>query len=408
MARVFYPGVMRYNGKKSFEGALSRGTITEDDRTLITEYLNERQAQRELSAGRINKIIFTLVNWRRFLQAPYRDAQISDIFQAVTGLKHGRSCKGEPFKQNTIHDYIRILKPFLLWLIENQYSSLPEKKIRQITAPSVDHQTTSPDEILTVDEIETLIRACLNTRDRALIATLYESGARIGELCRLRWRDAVFDEYGVKLYITDTKTAKNRYSRLISSREYLAAWKADYHPVEPIPDALIFQTFTGLPFDWIQATRVISRAVARSGIQKRVHPHLFRKSRITHMIAQNYQESVIKESMWGNLGTDMFQSYVQLAEKDIDAEFLARAGVVPKEESTPAFLPRPCPECGNLAAPTADYCARCGAALTDEARAKQEQRLSQVIETVESDPRYAFIDRKLDEFRKGLLRDMGL
>jgi len=408
MARDFYPGVCRYTGKKSIDGALSRGLITEDDRSLITEYLNERQAQRELSPGRINKIVFTLVGWRRFLQTPYRDSQISDIYQAVTSLKSGCSYKGKPFKQNTLHDYIRILKPFLLWMIENQYSTLPEKKIQQITAPSVDHQTTSPDEILTVDEIELLIRSCLNTRDRALIASLYESGCRIGELCRLRWRDAQFDQYGVKLYITDTKTSKRRYSRLVTSREYLAAWKADYHPGEPTPDALVFQTFKGHPLDWVQATRVISRAVSRSGIEKRVHPHLFRKSRITHMIAQNYQESVIKESMWGNIGTGMFQTYVQLAERDIDAEFLARAGVVPKDESTPALLPRPCPECGNLAAPTAGWCSVCGTPLTPEAMQASAHRVDQVLQDMDQDPRLAMIEQKMEKIKKDLYRDMGL
>ncbi len=52
----------------------------------------------------------------------------------------------------------------------------------------------------------------------------------------------------------------------------------------------------------------------RAGITKRVHPHLFRKSRITHLIQQNYQETVIKQMMWGNLAPDMFRTYAVLSQ----------------------------------------------------------------------------------------------
>lgn len=376
--REFYPGITRYNGDKSFKKSLLAGVIVQDDVDLIREFVHERQAQRHISDGRVNKTIFTLVNWRRFILRPYREAGIADIYSGVAGLKTGKSTKDRSFKQNTVHDYIRILKPFILWLIENGYSVLPEKKILGITAPAADHQTTKPDEILTLEEIEQLIKVCMNPRDRAFIALFYESGARIGEVCRLTWRDVIFDKYGVKVYIDDQKTNKRRYSRLTMSRQDLAAWKADYHPGEALPDSLVFLTFKGRALDYIQACRIIQRLVERTGMKKRVHPHLFRKSRITHMIAQNYQESVIKESLWGNINTGMFRTYVCLAEKDIDAEFLERAGIQVKQEENKILQPRPCPECHAINSPNTRFCPECGTSLTGEAAEEQrdlEQRV---------------------------------
>ena len=77
--------------------------------------------------------------------------------------------------------------------------------------------------------------------------------------------------------------------------------------------------------------QIISRTAKKAGVEKRVTPHLFRKSRITSLIKQNYQESVIKQAMWGNLGTNMFKTYVVLSEQDIDAEFREKMGLEKKE-----------------------------------------------------------------------------
>jgi len=57
-------------------------------------------------------------------------------------------------------------------------------------------ETSDLEEIPTPGEIDRLIKACKYSRDRALdIPFFYESGARVGELARLTWKDLTFDEY---------------------------------------------------------------------------------------------------------------------------------------------------------------------------------------------------------------------
>ena len=41
-----------------------------------------------------------------------------------------------------------------------------------------------PRELISRDELDKLVQACQNERDRAFISALYESGARIGQLRR--------------------------------------------------------------------------------------------------------------------------------------------------------------------------------------------------------------------------------
>lgn len=99
------------------------------------------------------------------------------------------------------------------------------------------------------------------------------------------------------------------------------------------------------------------------------------------MVAQNYQESVIKQSMWGNLKTDMFETYVKLGEGDIDAEYLEKAGVVVKKDTADDLKGRPCPNCHEVNAPTFAHCYNCGQALSPEAIVRTSSLKEQIEQT---------------------------
>jgi len=162
----------------------------------------------------------------------------------------------------------------------------------------------------------------------------------------LQWKDVVFNEDGtVGLALNDTKTRKIRHSLLGASVEYLAGWRNNY-PGPADNSHFVFVTDDKEPMEYRAMAQVVSRTAIRAGVDKRVTPHLFRKSRITSLIRQNYQESVIKQAMWGNLGTNMFKTYVVLSEQDIDAEFREKMGLKEKgDQRRQENDPRQCSYC---------------------------------------------------------------
>jgi integrase/recombinase XerD len=167
------------------------------------------------------------------------------------------------------------------------------------------------------------------------------------------------------------KTNKIRYSRLVMATEYLSRLKNE-GPDGKGPGDLVFTSSGGQGLQHPAIIRMIQRTVKRTTIKKRVYLHLFRKSRITHMIQQNYQESVIKQMMWGNLATNMFRTYAVLSNADIDEEVLYRNEIKEKQEVKSDILKvRQCPNCLKMNAPTDRYCP-CGMALTLEAMNVQE------------------------------------
>ncbi len=373
-----YNANSKYNVEKSIKSGLNSGKITPDDRDIILCYINEKTAHSGLSEPRKKKIVTTLIGWQRLMRSkledgteiytPIRQITIFDITRGLAYLRSGNSLKGKPYAKNTIHDYISIGKSFWRWLYENEIVSLDPKKIAKIKTPPQNTNTTEAYELLTKDEILALINLSTFSRNQAIIALLYETGCRIGELASLEWRNVVVDEYGLKIYVTDFKEDSKRYVRCTMSTSYLSTWKNEYKKYGDLkPESLVFISIRQQrPLDYYGYIRIIEKAQKDAGITKKIHPHLFRKSRITHMVAEGYQESVIKRQMWNNLSTNMFDTYVKLSEEDIDKEMLDKAGIVRKEEKPDPLKPIICPRCHLQNAPTAQFCQSCGIQISGE------------------------------------------
>jgi len=135
-----------------------------------------------------------------------------------------------------------------------------------------------------------------------------------------------------------------------------------------------------------------------AGIEKRIHPHLFRKSRITELVRKNYQESVLKETFWANPDTSMFRTYLKLSEKDIDDEFLRRAGLKTESEID-ADTDKPASACtawqSTLRDPSSAACAPGHSPQSPPDSGREGQLL---LTHMDQDPRLAIIEQKFEEF----------
>lgn len=403
----FHANIRKDYGDNSIKKGLSEGRITEKEADLITEYIADCKITKNHSYSRALMNQYLLVNWRRFIKKEYQECTLKDIHSGIEDLKIGKSQRGKPFAQNTIHDYVKELKPFLYWLIENEYSDLQEAKIKKIKTPPKQKTTTTPKDIFTEEEIKRIFLVCRDSKERALISILYESGGRIGEIARLKWKDLVVDKYGYGLHIWDSKTKKTRFCYLVQCAEFLSQWKRDY-PGDPVNENYIFITQELKPYAYDGLARMIQRLAKKAEITKRVHTHLFRKSRITHMIQQGYQESVIKKVMWNNLNTDMFETYVILSEQDIQNELMQRAGLSEiQKQKTDILKPRPCPRCHAVNAPTSEFCPVCGEPLTEEAREAQNKNILQMYYELESDPDFKEILDEYEQFKEKAKKRMS-
>ncbi len=350
---------------RSLNNAVREGRITPTDASLISSFVAERKITNNIGPKRALKLTSNLVTVRRFIP-PFKEMTISDLYQGIDRIHYADSLREKTFTVNTQIDLISIIKQFTLWLLDNDEIHISEKKVKAIKRPKP-VATKKASDLLTNDEIQALLSACVSSRDRAIIITLYEGGFRIGEIGEMKWGSLKFDGTGIIANVT-FKTGKVRYLRLVMAKEFLIKWKSDY-PTEITDDSLVFLNERLEPLTHAAVNKQIHRIAARAGITKHITPHIFRHTRITHLIQQGVNESVIKLMMWGSVTSNMFMYYAHLAGSDIDNEIFKLYGIDPKvsQITKDTVEPRVCPHCKEINSPISRHCHICGQDLTKEA-----------------------------------------
>lgn len=273
------------------------------------------------------------------------------------------------YKDNTARKHILLTKQFCTWLSKAKINtSLNIPALNEIKAPSADKMTKTAAMMLSTDDMEKIIKAGKNSRDRCMFAMLSESGMRPKELLLLQWGHLKFDKYGVILN-TDEKTGNPRYIRLVHSSPHIAAWRAD-HPFLK-DDAFIFVSLraadAGKKITHSALKKELRGAVQRAGLSKRVFPYLFRHSNVTRMLEEGFSESTIRMQHWGSQSSQMLATYAHVSNNSMDREILAKAGIDAGDESTRKTREiHQCVRCKAVLRPGDDVCPNCGALQSEE------------------------------------------
>lgn len=345
--------------------ALASGLISEKDAELIKTYVYERSTSANLCKIVSLQLVRLLISCRKW-SGPYSGSSIMDLYKIVDGVKGGISKRNRPYSENTQREFITRSKAFFLWLVDNGEANIIKKKIHAIKAPTPSLGVKNASDLLTPDEILEILNTFKNSRDRAMFTMLYEGGFRVGEVGTLRWENVQFDSAGIVVNIK-YKTKKPRYVRLIMSKNALAAWKANY-PGDPSGEAFVFVNNRDEMSQYNSIRKILERAISKTTITKKVNLHLFRHSRITHLMQEGVSNSVIQMVMWGTLNSPSFTTYAHLTGIDVDREMCKLYGVetaiTSKKEKS--LTPIICSRCKEICGPTTRFCPSCGQPLNSE------------------------------------------
>jgi integrase len=353
------------NAGAYLDNQLKAGTISRDDADLVHEFCEERKARKHISEA---TALVTSKGLSKFAPsiAPFKECTTQDIIKGINAFE-------KIWKQNTRRLRIYYLIQFARWLVTEGYNSkINIKKLDTINPPKADKATKTASQMIPEDKIDQMIRSCKKSRDRALIAFMYEGALRPIEVREATWDQLTFDDYGA-VFNTSKKTGKPRYVRFIRYSQYLAVWRADYHPGAPEGKARVFVTGTGKILSR-QYFDIIIREAAEAADLKGVFPYILRHSRITAMVTQKIPESVIKLQAWGSLSTPMMQTYTHLSNDQMDDVLLESAGVKRAgRPKGPSMKPVQCPHCNRVNVPGAVFCNWCARSLTEDAEDEEAE-----------------------------------
>ena len=356
--------IHNYKGKRERTAKRVRESLilSDSEKALIFEFVDYKIA-RGIGIAREEKCLGILRTLReKYMKSSFSSLEKSDIETIVSNIERSE------FSDWTKHDYKHFLKTFLTWMGKHEEVDwISFKKPRRL-----------PDDILTENEILSMVDAAENLRDKALIAMLYEGGFRVGEIGSLRIRDVTFDRYGA-LAVVDGKTGMRRV-RLIWSMPYIAQW-LEMHPRREERDAPLWIKMSN-PQEALNynAVRVQLQKIAeRANVHKRVNPHNFRHSRSTHL-ASKLTESQMEEYLGWVQGSKMPSIYVHMSGRDLDADLLRMYGIEQEKEDQKEELETlQCPHCKTLNTIGARICINCRKPLAVEEVMDREEKTMEIF-----------------------------
>ena len=132
--------------------------------------------------------------------------------------------------------------------------------------------------VLSLEEIRLILKQIKNLKHKAMIATMYSGGLRMGELLNLKIGD--IDSHGMRIWVREGKGVKDRVTVLSPSLlEVLRIYYLRYHPKEYLFEGSRRKSYSGS-----SVRKVLQRAVESAKITKSVRPHTLRHSFATHLL----------------------------------------------------------------------------------------------------------------------------
>ena len=226
------------------------------------------------------------------------------------------------YAENTIHNYVNCMKKLLRTLYESEKTPPCISWIKTRRK----NNNNMRDKLLTQEEIKALVDVAKDIKIKALIMTCYEGALRISEALSLRIRDIEFTRYGAKIRVTG-KTGE-RTLILIKSEPYLREW-LNVHPLKHDPNAYVFVSYYN--GKWKQLSRVtahihLTRLAKKAGINKKVHPHMLRHTRLTELATKLTEQELKIVAGW-KLDSKMPAIYVHLSGRDAEKALLKAEGI---------------------------------------------------------------------------------
>ena len=290
-----------------------------------------------------------------------------------------RWVKNQDYESWTKIGYLVALRKFYQFT----YGTEPSGNLKKALSVkrSRDHRLTDKD-MITREEIERLIEASSNQRDKALWSILYDSGIRHGELMDMVMSDVEFDKYGAILHVPITGKTGYRKVRIIgNSVAYLREWM-NVHPRRTNNKASLFcriEQHIGEKMDYSNTYKALKLTCRRAGINRRIYPHLFRHTRAT-ILSTGLKEIPLENQMGWVHGSQMTRVYIHDNDKAQDMAVLKAYGIqIDEEESIEEKGPVKCPRCFEPNDEKNVFCWKCGTVLSIAEARKQKNKEMQIV-----------------------------
>ena len=170
-------------------------------------------------------------------------------------------------------------------------------------------------------------------------------------------------------------------------------------------------------FLYSSISKVISKLARNAGIKKKVHPHIFRHTKLTELASEGIlSEMELRTYAGWHKRSQMTEIYLHSNESNVDEKLRNKNGLVNKDEEAKlekerkVLKPRECPMCEEKNDASAKFCFKCGQILDVRAIRDIEKTKDSIVDVLHKDNsiRGKIVASLKYEIKKQILVDLGV
>ncbi|WP_439185565.1 tyrosine-type recombinase/integrase [Carboxylicivirga taeanensis] len=228
--------------------------------------------------------------------------QINQFDSDVINDYHQNMIGEKLYSEQTINQSVNAIKLYYKGFLGRDI------QLDQVVRPKVGK---SLPKVWSKEEIKRILNSIDNLKHKAILALIYGSGLRIGEVLKLRIEDV--DSKRMRLRILGGKGKKDRYTII---GHYSLRLLRDYYKLYK-PKQLLFEGQIGGQYSATSVSRILAKAIEKSGAPKRGGLHSLRHSFATHLLESGTDLRYIQELL-GHNSSKTTEIYTYVSNKHIE------------------------------------------------------------------------------------------
>ncbi len=299
---------------------------------VFNRYINYLEAERRASPYTVRNYKTDLLDFFSFLKQ--KEIGLLEEVDRQVLRDYLANLTKQGIAKASIARKLSAIRSFYRYLLREKIIST--NPVEEASSPKLDKRLPS---FLTPDEVERLLQAPdLSTpqgqRDRALLELLYASGLRVSELASLTLGQISLDTNEIRVLGKGSKermvlmgepAAEALRSYLEQGRPKLVRGKRN--------DALFLNRY-GQRLAERQVQRILQQYAKKSGIGKRVHPHLLRHTFATHLLDGGADLRVVQELL-GHARLSSTQIYTHVTKSQAKKTYLSAHPLAREKKDEP-------------------------------------------------------------------------
>jgi integrase/recombinase XerD len=222
-----------HNLKVRYERALAQfkdSPVSHKNKNTVLQF-HDLLLSYGIGYSKIERYLYDLKKLDTLLKKNFEEANEQDLRRVVSQINQS------DLSEHTKRGFRLIVRRFYRFVRGCAKDDPHPPEVKWMSLKMGHKHSKLPEELLTEEEFIAIIKHCETLRDKALMSSLAESGARVGEIGTMQIKHVSFEKYGARLTVNG-KTGMRKIL-VVSSAPLLQRW-INEHPKHDDPSASLW------------------------------------------------------------------------------------------------------------------------------------------------------------------------